>query len=174
MFSLCVAEYGAEHAVVEPRRASWGSWDHRESTFPGAGAALPTGYEAALPYLQRFVHGPTLPPDISYLKMPWRNMLPPHKACFPVIPPPVCRLRETPQRPAITHCLRNNHFKCQALKMCRNLSRLLKSSETQSCKVPLLGKYTCRYRFTHHYAAQVPNFNYTYKWKDILKATAVL
>ena len=98
----------------------------------------------------------------------------PPKACFPVIPPPVCRLREKPQRPAITHCLRNNHFKCQALKICRNLSRLHKSSETKSCKVPLLGKYTCRYRFTHHYAAQVPNFNYTYKWKDILKATAVL
>lgn len=78
MFSLCVAEYGAQHAVAEPEWASWGSWDHRDSPVPGAGAgaAMSTGREAALSHLQRLVHGPALAPDIDYLKMPWHNIKP--------------------------------------------------------------------------------------------------
>lgn len=71
MFSLCAAEYGAQHAVVEPQRAPRGGRDHRDPPLPGAGAgdALPTRHEAALPHLQRVVHGPPLAPDLVYLKI---------------------------------------------------------------------------------------------------------
>lgn len=75
-FLCCLAEYGAQHAVVEPWRATRGSRDHRDAPLPGAGAGadLPTGREAALPHLQRLVHGPPVAPVIIYLKITRRNI----------------------------------------------------------------------------------------------------
>lgn len=49
----------------------------------------------------------------------------PQSPCFPFIPLLVCCPRETPQPHAITHCLKQNHFKCQVWQMCGNLSRCL-------------------------------------------------
>lgn len=75
-FLCCLAEYGAQHAVVEPWRATRGSRDHRDAPLPGAGAGadLPTGREAALPHLQRLIHGPPVAPVIIYLKITRRNI----------------------------------------------------------------------------------------------------
>ncbi len=49
----------------------------------------------------------------------------PQSLCFPFLPLLVCHPRETPQPHAITHCLRQNHFKCQVRPMCGNLSQWL-------------------------------------------------
>lgn len=95
----CAAEHGAHHAVPERGGASWGSGDHRDASLPGlgAGAALQVSREAALPHLQRLVHGPTFTPDFSYLMNPSVLVFPLHPAAPAVI----------------THCLRQDHFKCQ-------------------------------------------------------------